>query len=115
MKRKPPLKSDPKLGSPSPRPAPCLPGGAYRALKWLAILAIALTLAEFLAMDLAMVVAADAVFYLEMIVAGWALSTLALLNPAIGNKVILLGSHLFGNALGPPPRRPADLDRIEDA
>jgi hypothetical protein len=111
--KRPPLPSDSKLVSTTPLPAPRPPGGAYRALKWVAILAIALTLAEFLAMDLAMVVAADAVFYLEMIVAGWALSTLALLNPAIGHKLILLGSHLFGNALGPPPRRPADPDPTE--
>ncbi|MEA3061236.1 MAG: hypothetical protein QOJ94_1017 [Sphingomonadales bacterium] len=111
MRRPEPPPSDPKLDSTTPRPL----GGAYRALKWVAVLAIALTLAEFLAMDLAIVIAADAVFYLEMIVAGWAISTLALLNPAIGHRVILLGSHLFGNALGPPPRGPADADRTDGA
>ena len=96
------------------RPALRPLGATYRALKWVAVLAIALTMVEFLAMDLAMVVATDVVFYLEMIVAGWAISTLAVLNPTIGYKMIQLGSHLFGRPIGVRPTRSAQAERTDD-
>jgi len=75
--------------------ASTLARGSYKRLKWVFIALIALSMAEFLAFDMAMIVAADAVFYLELLVAGWAMSALALLNPAIGYKMILIGSRIF--------------------
>jgi len=80
----------------------------YRGLKWAAIALIALSMAEFLAFEVAMLVAADVAFYMEMVVAGWLMSTLAFLHPAIGYRLTMLGSRMFHE---PAKRAP---DRSED-
>ena len=70
----------------------------YRVLKWAVIALIAASMAEFLALDMAMLVATDLIFYFELLVAGWAMAALAFLNPALGYRLIMIGSRVFGTA-----------------
>jgi hypothetical protein len=78
----------------------------YRVLKWVVIALIAMSLAEFLAFEMALVVASDIVLYLELLAAGWAMTALALLNPALGYRFITIGSRIFGGAHKPDRESP---------
>lgn len=84
------------------------PRNICRALKWVAIALIALSLAEFLAFEVALAVAADVAFYMEIVVAGWFMSALAFVNPAIGYRLTMLGSRLFHQPTGTTPDRSED-------
>jgi hypothetical protein len=79
----------------------------YRVLKWVVIALIAASMAEFLALDMAMLVATDLVFYFELLVVGWAMTALAFLNPAFGYRFITLGARIFG---AKPHRDKSDED-----
>jgi membrane protein implicated in regulation of membrane protease activity len=78
----------------------------YRVLKWVVIALIAASMAEFLALDMAMLVATDLVFYFELLVAGWAMAAFAFLNPALGYRFIMLGSRVFGGTSKPDRETP---------
>lgn len=80
----------------------------YRGLKWAVIALIALSMAEFLAFEVAMLVAADVAFYMEMVVAGWLMSTLAFLHPTIGYRLTMLSARFFHAPAKPAPERPDD-------
>ena len=85
------MKSFQQIIRPSLRPAVLK---MYRITKWVAIIIIAASMAEFLAADIAMSVAGDILLYIEIIVAGWLFWLTARLWPgaavAFGN---VLWSH----------------------
>jgi len=85
------------------------PATIYRALKWTAIALIALSMAEFLAFEVAMLVAADVAFYMELVVAGWLMSALAFVHPAIGYRLTLLGARMFHEPARTTPDQPDEL------
>ncbi|MCA1653926.1 MAG: hypothetical protein ABR588_01340 [Sphingomicrobium sp.] len=82
---------------------------AYRSLKWLAILIVAMSFAEFVAADMAFALAGDAVFYFELVLAGWAISAIAYLSPAIASQIYRLAALI---TVGPD--KPNGQERAAD-
>ncbi len=69
-------------------------------MKWVVIVLVALTLAEFVALDMAMFIASDIIFYAELVLAGWAMSALAFLHPALGYRLTTLGARVMSGGAG---------------
>jgi hypothetical protein len=69
------------------------------------IVLIALTMAEFVALDMAMLLASDIILYVELVLAGWAMSAVAFLNPTFGYRLTMLSSRIMSG--GAAEEKPA--------
>jgi hypothetical protein len=82
---------------------------AYRIAKWIAIVLIAVSMAEFLAADVAMSVAGDLMVYVEIIVAGWLFWLTARLWPG---AAVAFGNLVWG---GSSTRSPESRPEVREA
>ena len=78
---------------------------AYRIAKWVAIVLVAVSMAEFLAADVAMSVAGDLMLYVEIIIGGWLFWLTARLWPG---AAVAFGNLIWGGS----PTRLAEIQEV---
>ena len=92
--------------------------GALAAWLWpkvrvLLIVAIAISMAEFVAIDLGMVLAADIMLYVEIVLGTWALALAARLMPGLSLALMLLPSRMAGSVTAPTVEGLEEADELK--
>lgn len=78
-------------------------------LRIFLIVALAVSMAEFVAFDVGMILAADIMLYIELILGAWALTLLARFMPGISISLFIFQSKMFASG------EDVEADEIEEA
>lgn len=80
---------------------------AWPKVRWLILIAIAISMAEFVAIDVGLMFAADILLYVELIVGAWALAVVGRLMPGLSTIFLLLSGRMFDFGM---QKKSSDLD-----
>jgi uncharacterized membrane protein len=68
---------------------------AWPKVRMLLVVAVALSMAEFVAVDIGLLVAADLILYVELMLSAWAIALVARILPGVSTSLILLSARLY--------------------